>query len=186
VLDDYLLGRMDEDRKRYWRSRMPQAALSSSMLERRADAAERELTKLKILRWLETRGDVEYDGIITGVKQYGLFVELSGLIVEGFIHISELPWRDARFDAKFRRLTGGRGKGGSLRLGDAIVVRIKGIDLASRQMDLAFVSKKAGPVLEPPQDTVPEKRPGERPLTRKERKELRKQVKQRKQGKRRR
>ena len=85
-----------------------------------------------------------------------------------------------RFDAKLRRLTGGRGKGGSLRLGDAVVVRIKAIDLASRQLDLTFVSKKAGPAIEPETEIVREAPAGERPLTHKERRELRKQVKRKK------
>jgi len=140
VLDDFLTGKMDDERRHYWEIRMPQAALMSSQLERRADEAERELTKLKVLRYLERHIEEEFKGIITGVKQYGLFIELAGLTVDGFVHISELPWRDVKFDAKGRRLFGGR-KGGSLRLGDGVLVRIKAIDLAARKLDLVYVGK---------------------------------------------
>lgn len=139
VLDDFLTGKMDSERRRYWETRMPQAALSSSQLERRAAEAERELTKLKILRYLEKHDQGEYEGIITGVKQYGIFVELSGLIVDGFVHVSQLPDRNMRFDSRGRRLVGGR-RGSALRLGDSVVVRVKAIDLAARKLDLALVS----------------------------------------------
>ncbi len=176
VLDDYLLARMDEERKRYWQNRMPQAGLMSSMLERRADEAENELTKLKILRYLEKHADEEFQGIVTGVKEYGLFIELSDLIVDGFIHVSELPWPSMRYDAKNRRLVGGRGKGASLRLGDSVTVKIKAIDLAARKLDLAFVAKTGGPACEPGEAAAPAAG-AKGGLTKKERRDLLKQMK---------
>jgi len=142
ILDEFLLGALNDERRKSWESHMPQVALSSSHTERRADQAEQELTKLKILRYLEKRPDEEYEGIITGVKPYGIFVELAGLLVDGFTHISELPDRTMRFDPRGRRLVGAK-KGSTLRLGDSVAVRIKAIDLAARKLDLSFVSKIA-------------------------------------------
>lgn len=139
ILDEYLTGRLDSERKEWWSARLPQIALRSSELSRRAEAAERELTKLKTLRYLEKHAHGEFEGIITGVKPFGIFVELSGYVLDGFVHISELPG-NMRFDARGRRLTSGK-KGLSLRLGDPVVVAVKAIDLASRRLDLELLSK---------------------------------------------
>jgi len=138
ILDEFLTGKLDDERKREWEVRMPQIALSCSQLERRADDAENELTKLKILRYLEKHAEGEFEGIITGVKPFGIFVELSGLIVDGFVHVSELGEKRMRYDDRGRRLVGDR-KGTSLRLGDRVTVRIKSIDLATRKLDLTLV-----------------------------------------------
>ena len=105
--------------------------------------AERELTKLKVLRYLEGHEDEEHQGIVTGVKQYGIFVELSKFIVDGFVHIRQLPDRNRRFAARGRRLVGKK-RGSSLRLGDAVVVKVKAIDLAARELDLVLVSRIPG------------------------------------------
>jgi ribonuclease R len=140
ILDEFLTGRLDEERKRWWVLRMPQIALMSSETERRADAAEQELTKLKVLRYLEKHSEGDFDGIITGVKPFGIFIELSRLLVDGFIHVSELPDPKMRYDLRGRRLVGSK-KGSSLRLGDRVVVRIKSIDLATRKLDLSFVAR---------------------------------------------
>ncbi len=140
ILDEFLTGRLSTERKAWWAARMPQIALWSSQTERRADSAEQELTKLKVLRYLEKRMDEEFDGIITGVKGFGIFVELTGYTVDGFVHISELPEKGMRLDERGRRLVGKK-KGYSLRLGDRVRVTIKAIDLASRKLDLALLSK---------------------------------------------
>jgi len=160
ILDDFLMGRMDEERKRSWANRLPQIVLWSSQTERRADGAEQELTKLKILRYLEKHAQSQYDGIITGVKAFGIFVELTGLIVDGFVHVSELPEKNMRYDLQGKRFIGAK-KGTSLRLGDRVVVSIKAIDLATRKLDLALISQvkqadaAAAPAEEPRQRRSP-------------------------------
>jgi ribonuclease R len=150
TLDEFLTGRLDQERKRWWALRIPQIALAASQSERRADEAEKELTKLKVLRYLEKQPPKDYDGIVTGVKPFGIFIELTGLIVEGFVHVSELPDRRMRFDLKGKCLVGAK-KGSSIRLGDKVTVRIKAIDLASRKLDLALVAR--------PLDAPPRRRP---------------------------
>jgi len=142
ILDEYLTGAMDKSRRRRWEARLPQIAVQSSELSRRAEAAERELTKLKTLRYLEKHAGGEYEGIITGVKPFGIFVELSGYVIDGFVHVSALADGNMRFDERGRRLTSGK-KGGSFRLGDPVIVSIKAIDLSSRTLDLELVRKVA-------------------------------------------
>ncbi len=137
ILDEYLTGSLSDQRREWWSARLPQIALRCSELSRRAEAAERELTKLKTLRYLEKHPEGEYEGIITGVKPFGIFVELASLVVDGFVHVSELPGANMRFDERGRRLTSGR-KGESYRLGDPVIVTVKDIDLSSRRLDLAL------------------------------------------------
>ncbi|MCD6405135.1 MAG: ribonuclease R [Planctomycetes bacterium] len=140
ILDEYLTGRLDADRRAWWDVRLPQITLASSQLERRAESAERELTKLKILRYLEKDPSGEFDGIISGVKPFGIFIELSKFLVDGFVHVSRLPGGPLRFDPRGQRLAGKK-RGSSFRLGDAVVVTIAAIDLASRKLDLDLVRK---------------------------------------------
>ena len=59
--------------------------------ERLADDAEREVENLKKVEFMLDKLGEEYDGVITGVTQFGLFVELDNLFVEGLVHISGLP-----------------------------------------------------------------------------------------------
>lgn len=143
VLDEYLTGRFDDERKAWWSARIPQIALRCSELSRRAEAAERELTKLKILRYLDKHGTGEFEGIVSGIKAFGVFVELSGYVVDGFIHVSELGQGPMRFEPRGRRLMSKK-KRWSIRLGDPVVVAIKDVDLSSRKLDLELIRKIKG------------------------------------------
>ena len=62
--------------------------------------------------------------------------------MEGFVHVSQLPDRNMRFDARGQRLVGKK-RGSSLRLGDSVIVSIKAIDLAARKLDLVLISRIA-------------------------------------------
>ena len=109
-----------------------------SMTEQRAEAAERELTKIKLLEFLESRiGDV-YTGVITGVQAFGMFVEIPNLLVDGLVHISNLTDDTYTFDRKRWALVGRR-HGRALRVGTEFDVRIAGVDIPKRQLDLAPV-----------------------------------------------
>ena len=70
---------------------MPEIATSTSTSERLADDAEREVENLKKVEFMLDKLGEEYDGVITGVTQFGLFVELDNLFVEGLVHISRCP-----------------------------------------------------------------------------------------------
>ncbi|OHB79373.1 MAG: ribonuclease R, partial [Planctomycetes bacterium RBG_16_64_10] len=89
--------------------------------EQRAESAERELTKLKLLDYLSQRIGTEMDGIITGVEEIGLFVQGVELPAEGLVHVSSLADDYYRFDRTTHTLAGYR-SGNSYRLGDAVRV----------------------------------------------------------------
>lgn len=105
-----------------------------SMTERRADDAVRDAVEwLKCEYMLDKLGQV-FDGIITGVTGFGLFVELRGVFVEGLIHVTSLHNDYYRFDPVGHRLHGER-SGQIYRLGDALRVRVTRVDLDERKID---------------------------------------------------
>src|SRR5262249_33317958 len=89
--------------------------------EQRAEAAERELTKLKLLIYMSTRIGEELDAVVTGVEEFGLFVQGTNLPAEGLVHITSLADDFYKFDRTAHTLTGKR-SGNAFRLGDLVRV----------------------------------------------------------------
>ncbi|HUX16980.1 MAG TPA: ribonuclease R [Phycisphaerae bacterium] len=129
-------------------------AVHSSQTERRAEAAERELTKIKLLEFLEAKVGEVYSGVITGVQAFGLFVEIPHLLIDGLVHISNLKDDQYAFDRKRWALVGRR-KGRVLRVGSCLEIRIVRVDIPRRQLDLEPVETKAAE--QPPKATPPRK-----------------------------
>jgi ribonuclease R len=102
-------------------------AQSCSFTERRAEEAEREVVKWKQLEYMRAHLGEEFSGHVTGVVAFGLFVQLEEVYVEGLIHLSDLTDDFYRYDETGHQLVGRR-RGRVLRLGDALRVRVKGID----------------------------------------------------------
>jgi ribonuclease R len=109
-----------------------------SKTERRAERAERELIKLKLLTFMNKRIGSDWRAIITGVADYGFFAQLEELPVEGMVHISTLEDDYYHFDEAGMTLQGRRAKK-RYRLGDRIKVRVVRVDLQRRQMDFRVV-----------------------------------------------
>ncbi len=114
-----------------------------SKTERRAEKAERELTKVKILTYMSKRIGLEMDAVITGVADYGFFAQAVEMPVEGLVHISTLDDDYYYFDEAGMSLHGRRGKT-RFRLGDRVHVRVMRVDLKRRQMDFRVAVRKAG------------------------------------------
>jgi ribonuclease R len=117
---------------------MEEAAAHCSRTERRAEAAERELTKIKLLEFLQSRVGDTFTGVITGVQAFGVFVENPDLLIDGLVHISSLADDYYTFDREKWRLVGRR-SGRVLRVGTELEVRIAAVDIPRRQLDLAPV-----------------------------------------------
>ncbi len=109
--------------------------------ERRAEAAERELTKLKLLAYLSGRIGEEMDAVVTGVEGFGLFVEGVELPAQGLIHADALSDDYYSFDRATHTLTGRRG-GKRYRLGDLLRVAVARVDLERRELDFRLVERK--------------------------------------------
>src|SRR5207249_5418866 len=105
-----------------------------SKMERRADNAERELVKLKLLTYLSERLGTELEVIISGVADYGFYGQAETLPVEGLVHISTLPDDYYYFEEASHSLIGKRTKR-RYRLGDKVQVSVVRVDLQRRQLD---------------------------------------------------
>ncbi len=123
-----------------WREHLPEVSAQAIEAERTADAAEGAITKVKILRYLAAHTERSFTGVITGVKRFGLFVQLDRLIIEGLVPVASLPGARYRLVASKHQLAGPDAKR-SYRLGERVEVRIHTIDLAARQLELTLVRK---------------------------------------------
>lgn len=109
-----------------------------SDLERRAEQAERELIKLKLLNFLVDKVGMEMEAVVTGVESFGLFAQGLELPAEGMIPIRRLPGDRYQFDRAARTLSGFRA-GNDFRLGDHLRVRVASVDPDRRELEFEVV-----------------------------------------------
>jgi ribonuclease R len=136
-----------------------------SDLERRAEAAERELVKLKLLLFLESRVGHEMEAVVTGVEPFGLFVQGLEIPAEGLVPLASLPDDAYRYDRASHTLAGRRA-GQSFRLGDRLRVAVARVDLDRRELDFRLVARgrRPPPPPSPPSPPSPSRRkPGRGP-----------------------
>src|SRR6185437_10430909 len=109
-----------------------------SRMERRAETAERELVKLKILLFLSRKLGEQFDAVITGVADYGFFAQVEQFPAEGLVHISSLADDYYQFDEAGHALEGKRTKR-RFRLGDRVKVEVARVDVQKRMLDFRLV-----------------------------------------------
>ncbi|HPC84498.1 MAG TPA: ribonuclease R [Thermoanaerobaculaceae bacterium] len=142
MLTELLAGRvLQGGARRLVESELEELAPHCSFTERRAADAEREVVRWKQAEYMQRRIGEEFGGHVTGVVAFGLFVMLDELFVEGLVHVSTLGDDLYRYDEKGHRLVGTR-FGRVLRLGDALRVRVRGVDEETMEVKLE-------PILEP-------------------------------------
>ncbi len=112
-----------------------------SMTERRADDATREVNAWLKCEYLQEHVGDEFEGVISAVTSFGLFVELKDLYIEGLVHITALPGDYYNFDKSSQRLTGER-TGRSFQLGGSVRVQVARVDLDDRKIDLELLEAK--------------------------------------------
>jgi ribonuclease R len=128
---------MSADRKAERIDDLPEIARHTSERERRAADAERELVQWKKVRFMADKVGDEFDGYVTGVSAFGLFIELVEHFVEGMVHVSTMADDYYRFMEKAHLLRGER-NGRIYRLGDKVRVQVIRVDLERRQIDLGL------------------------------------------------
>lgn len=106
--------------------------------EQRAEKAERELTKMKLLLYLRERIGETMDAVVTGVQDFGIFVMGLEIPAEGLIHIRSLADDYYHYDDATHSLTGRR-KGNVFRLGDTMHVEITKVNIESRELDFRLI-----------------------------------------------
>jgi ribonuclease R len=131
-------GAMTEQRRQDLEDDLPEMARHTSDRERRADDAERELVQWKKVRFMADKVGDEFEGYITGVTAFGLFIELIEHFVEGLVHISTMADDYYRFVERAHILRG-ENTGREYRLGDKVTVQVVKVDMERRQIDLGLV-----------------------------------------------
>lgn len=117
---------------------LPEVARHTSDRERRADEAERELLQWKKVRFMADKVGDDFDGFITGVAPFGLFIELVEHFVEGLVHVSTMADDYYRYLEAAHSLRGENTRK-AYRLGDQVRVRVARVDLEKRQIELGLV-----------------------------------------------
>lgn len=134
----HVLLRGSEDGFHYSPEEMAGLCLRCSDLERRADEAEREVDARYRSAWMEQHVGSEFDGVVSGVTSFGLFVELNESKVNGMVHVTQLPHDFYHFDPVRRALNGER-RGLSFRLGDPVRVLVLKASVEDRRIDFRLV-----------------------------------------------
>ncbi len=127
----------------YSSSEMVTLATHCSQNERRADEAERDVDERYKCAWMEKHVGSEFDGVVSGVTSFGLFVELTQSQVSGLVHITQLPNDYYHFDP-VRHLLAGERRGLKFRLGDAVRVQVLRASLEDRKIDFRLAPETNG------------------------------------------
>ena len=122
---------------------MAALSLQCSERSRRADEAQREVDERYRAAWMETHVGKEFDGTISGVTSFGLFVELDESKVNGLVHVTQLPRDFYHFDAVRKTLTGER-RGHEYRLGDRVRIVVLKASVEDRKIDFRLVEDGDG------------------------------------------
>lgn len=128
---------------------MAALSLHCSEKERKADEVEREVDERYRSAWMEKHVGDEFDGVISGVTNFGLFVELAESKVNGLVHVTQLPHDYYHFDPLRRSLAGER-RGLRFRLGDPVRVLVLKASVEDKRIDFRLV--------EPEGQTKPKKK----------------------------
>jgi ribonuclease R len=114
-----------------------------SFRERRADEAARSVVAWLKCEYMRPRVGEEFDSVVTGVTDFGLFVQLKSIQVDGLVHVTSLPADYFHFHERDRTLVGERTKQ-RFSIGDELRVRLVRVDSAERKIDFEHVAKTAG------------------------------------------
>lgn len=140
ILKDTLRGRMNEERIAHYQNILEEVAKQSSERERKAEEAERETIKLKKVEYMSQHLEEEFDGVISGVTAWGIYVELPNT-VEGLVHAASLQGDYFEYNEREYELIGTH-TGKTYKLGQAVRVRVTGADRLSRTIDFEMVEEQ--------------------------------------------
>ena len=137
IIKAYLKGQLSLQRQDRLEKILPEIAKHTSMTERRAEEAEREVDDLKMAQYMSERIGEEYIGIVSSVTNFGLFVQLENTI-EGLVHFNVMDDDFYRFDEENYYIIGER-TNKIYRLGDTVKIEVIGADVSKRNIDFRIV-----------------------------------------------
>jgi ribonuclease R len=140
MLKQYAAGLTLQERNAL-RQRLPYIAKQSSVMERAAMEAERTAVKVMQMEYMKRHIGDEFHAVISGVTNFGIFVELTDLLVQGLLHVRDLRDDYYVYDEKHYTLKG-KQTGKQYRLGDTLEVKVVRVDPEDRQIDFTLVEKQ--------------------------------------------
>lgn len=139
IIKEQLRGRLNNDRIDHYHNILDEVCKQSSVTERRADEAERETEKLKKAEYmLEHLGEV-YEGVVSGITQWGIYVELENT-VEGLIHVAKIPGDYYYYNESTYEMVG-EATGKTYKLGMKVKVMATDADTFTKTIDFAFAEE---------------------------------------------
>ena len=139
IIKDNIRGRMNVGKIEHYQSILPEVTKHSSETERRAEEAERETIKLKKVEYMSERIGEVFEGVISGITKWGMYVELPDTI-EGLVHVTNMY--DDHYDYYEERYEMvGEHTGNVYKLGQTVFVRVIGTDRLSRTIDFEIVNE---------------------------------------------
>ncbi len=136
IIKEQLRGKLNEKRIAHYQELLPEVTKHSSDMERRADEAERETDKLKKAEYMEERIGSIYEGVISSITSWGVYVELPNT-VEGMIHVSMLPGDYFYYDEEAYEMVG-QATGIRYKLGQKLHIKVNAVDRISRTIDFVI------------------------------------------------
>jgi ribonuclease R len=133
IIKENIHGGLTEKRIAHYNKLLPETAKHTSTTERRADDAERDTDKLKMVEYMEGHIGESFDGVISSITSWGIYVELPNTI-EGMIRVSQLTDGHYEYDENHYEMVNWR-NGRRYKLGQKLKVRVAGIDKILRTID---------------------------------------------------
>lgn len=137
IIKECIHGKMTEKHAEHFKSILSEVTKNCSLTERRADEAERDTEKLKKAEYMRGMIGEEFVGIISGVTNFGIYVELPNT-VEGLVHVTNMFDDHYIYDAGTYSMTGERNKK-VYKLGQAVKIRVEAADKVARTIDFSIV-----------------------------------------------
>ena len=138
IIKESLHGDLKEGRIAHYENLLGNVGNSCSKLERRADEAERETEKLKKVEYMSQHWGEVFSGVVSGVTQWGIYVELDNTI-EGLVHVSNLKGDYFNFIEERYEMVGER-TGKTYKLGQTVYVTLRDLDKRNRTIDFDLVT----------------------------------------------
>ena len=136
IIKEQIRGRLNEKRIDHYNEILPEVAKHSSDMERRADEAERETDKLKKVEFMESHIGEIFEGVISSITAWGVYVELPNTI-EGMIHVSMLPGDYFYYEEETYEMVG-QATNIRYKLGQTLEVKVNATDKISRTIDFVI------------------------------------------------
>jgi ribonuclease R len=137
IIKGHIKGKYSEDGLQKLYERTALAAEQSSKMERLADEVERDTEKIRIAEFMSDKIGQEYEGVVSGVTNFGVFVELENT-VEGLVHISNMVDDYYIYDDEKKELFG-QGSHKTYKIGDRVKVRVDNVSIPKAEIDFALI-----------------------------------------------